>query len=469
MRFLLPRPPVPRAAVYALAVAVTATAPVAAQLSLRDALHAADQTAFGNRAAAGATAAQQAQTVAPLRGVLPALRIESGYLRTTDPVGTFGTALRQRAITPADFDPARLNYPAAVGNYQAGVVLEQPLLNADAWAGRRAAMQARDATVAQQQWTIVTTHADVIRAYYGAVLAAERASTLASASAAAHAHVTQAESMVKDGIATKSDALLAAVRAGEIDIQWADAQGAVRSMAAALQVALGHDPATSAVLPALLPPTTRIREVVAPDTVAEPIGVRADVSAAKLGVDAAQSDALRANSAYAPRLNAFARYDWNSATNLYGGDKNWTVGVMATWSPFGGPAEVADAGAARGREAAARAQADAAVARSRLEADQTRTALVVALTRLEIAERAVVQSAEAHRIIARKYEGGLATIVELLDAQAAETQSALALEQSRAGAIVAAADHRLALGRDPASLAAIEDRSAVAAIHDFDR
>ena len=40
-------------------------------------------------------------------------------------------------------------------------------------------------------------------------------------------------------------------------------------------------------------------------------------------------------------------------------------------------------------------------------------------------------------------------MVELLDAQAAETQSALALSQARWGAIVAAAERRRALGLDP--------------------
>ena len=128
-----------------------------------------------------------------------------------------------------------------------------------------------------------------------------------------------------------------------------------------------------------------------------------------------------------PRLNGFARYDWNSPTGLTSGDRNWTVGVMASWNPFAGASELADVEAADGRAQAAQAQADAARANARLEIEQTRTALSVALTRLDIAERAAAQSAEAHRIVSRKYGGGLAGVVELLDAQAAETQSALAL------------------------------------------
>jgi outer membrane protein TolC len=138
---------------------------------------------------------------------------------------------------------------------------------------------------------------------------------------------------------------------------------------------------------------------------------------------------------------------------------------MATWQPFAGARDLADVRATAAQRSAAQAQAEAAQANARLEDEQTRTTLAVALTRLAIAERAGVQSAEAHRIVGRKYEGGLATVVELLDAQAVETQSALALSQARWGAIAAAAERRRALGRDPATLETL-DESAPTAVHD---
>ena len=85
--------------------------------------------------------------------------------------------------------------------------------------------------------------------------------------------------------------------------------------------------------------------------------------------------------------------------------------------------------------------------------------MTVALTRLSIAERATAQGAEAHRIVARKYEGGLATVAELLDALATELQTELALSQAKWGTIAAAADRLLALGLDPATLGALDDSS----------
>ena len=438
-----------------------------AQLALRDALHEADRSAFRNRIAAGAAEAQHAQVIGALGGILPNTRLEAGYVRTTDPIGAFGSTLRQRVITQANFDPQRLNYPAPVGNYQSGVVVEQPLLNADAWAGRQAAAHAVNASRAAEEWTRLSTRADVIRAYFGAVLATERVATLEAAARAAHAHGAQADAMVKQGLVTKSDALLAAVRAGEVDAQLAEAQGGAATARRELAVLLGRDGSVSVDLApgAHLPSAERIRAEVSSDSAAVMGQPRSDVRAATEGLAAARSDEVRARSARLPRLNAFARYDWNSASRPYAGDRNWTLGAMVSWTPFGRAIEMADVEATTGRATGARAQADAASANARLDVEQSRIALGVALTRLEIAERAATQSAEAHRIVSRKYDGGLASVVDLLDAQAVETQSALALSQARWAAIAADATRRLALGVDPATLASLDDASAVAA-HD---
>ena len=452
-------------AIVFLVAAGAAAAGAGAQMTLGDAFRVADRAAYGNRAAAGDADARRAQRLAPLKGILPSVRVEAGYLRTTDPIGVFGATLRQRTVTAADFDPQRLNYPSAIGNYLGGIVVEQPIFNADAWTGRRAAARAADASRASEEWTRLSTRVDVVRAYYGAVLAAERARTLESAASAAHAHVAQAEAMVRQGLVTKSDALLASVRAGEIDMQLAEARGGAATARQQLAVLLGGDGADRSVaprLPATLPSSDRIIAVTAGDTADVAPRPREDVRAASRGLDAARADALRAGSAWLPRLNSFARYDWNSANGLYGGDGNWTVGVMASWNVFAGASDVADMQATRGRVAAARAQAEGAQAHARVEVEQSRIALSVALARLTIADRAAAQGAEAHRIVGRKYEGGLATVAELLDAQAVETKSALSLTEARWGAIVADAERRQALGLDPATLAALDETPAVA-------
>jgi outer membrane protein TolC len=130
---------------------------------------------------------------------------------------------------------------------------------------------------------------------------------------------------------------------------------------------------------------------------------------------------------------------------------------MASWSPFGGGSEIADRRTAQGRSDAALALSEAAEAGASLERQSTRTRIEVAIARLGIAETSVAQSVEAHRLVARKYDGGLATIAELLGAAALETVTRLDLSQARYQVIVADAELRRAAGVDLRGLTVLEN------------
>jgi outer membrane protein len=427
------------------------------ELTLAEALRRAERDAYANRIAAGESDVGAAGQLAALQGVLPNVRLEGGYARTTDPIGAFGVALRQRRIGPTDFDPARLNYPDATTNYGGALVLEQPLFNADAHLGRAAAGRAAAAARSSETWTRVDTRVDVIRAYYGIVLAREQVVTLESAVRVAQEHVRRAESLVANGLATRSDALLASVQAGELDAQLIEARGRADMALAQLAVLLGSPAEVLAPLPQRLPGSEAIRRL--PVDVPVAVERRGDVAAAQLGESAAALDVRRSRSQALPRLNALARYDWNSASRPFEGDENWTVGLLVSWAPFTSAAQLADMQTARGRAESARAGAAAALAQARLEAEQTATDWAVALERMRIAGIAVEQSTEAHRIVSRKYDGGLATVVELLGAAAVETQSALRLSHARYQAITTAAERLRALGHDPAAVSLLDGMS----------
>jgi outer membrane protein TolC len=432
--------------------------PLAAQhpLTLAEAFRHADSAAFTNRIAAGDARATGAQATATLQGILPTIRAVAGYARSNDPLAAFGYTLQQRGVTLASFNPASLNYPAAVTNWNGGFVAEVPLINVDAWFGRSAASSAAAAASASTRWTREVTRVDVVRAYFGAVLASEQATTLVAAAEAAHAHVRQAQSMVANGMATRSDALLAAVQAGQVDAQLIGAGGEAKIARRRLAMLLGQPGDTAFVLPDSLPSAAALRAL--PDAARpDSTGARLDVSAARLGVEAAERGVRRANARYLPRVNGFGRYDWNSPDQPFGGQGSYTVGIMASWSPFSGASEIAARQEARGRAEAASAGAEAAEAAAHLEQQATATRHDVALARLDIAETAVLQAAEAHRIVARKYAGGLATVAELLSAAAAEMQARLALSDSRYQVIVTDAAARQASGQDLMALTALEN------------
>ena len=428
----------------------------AQRLTLREALTRAEGSAYGNRAARAQASAEGARALGALQGILPTLRVEGGWMETTDPLNAFGLLLRQRGVTAAAFDPTVLNGPAARRNWSGGVVAEIPLFNADALAGRSAAKSGARAAVDKATWTAATTRLQVINAYYGALRATEAARTLEVADAAATDHVRQATAMLDQGLVARSDLLLAQVRAGEVAAQLIGTRAQAALVRQQLAVVLGTPADTGFALVDTLPSADRIRAVAASlaDGTAQD---RADVTAASNAASAAGRDAWRAGGRLLPRVNAFGRYDWNDPSTPFAGQKSWTVGVMASWTPFSGFAEVADLRGTRARAAAARALAEATGANADLELASRESDVTVALARVSLAEQAVEQGTEAHRLVARRYAGGLAAITELLGAQSAETQTRLGLTDARMNAIIALAARELARGADPAAVAAVEE------------
>ena len=425
-----------------------------APLTLSDAFRRADQHGFDNRIATATARSAAARAAGTLRGVLPAVRAEAGWLRSDDPLVGFGFLLRQRGVTAAAFDPAGLNQPPARSDVATGLVVEAPLINADAWQARRAAGFSRDAAQAHTDWVRSGSHLDVLRAYYAAVLARQQVATLELVNAAATGHVRDAEAAAANGLVTRSDALLAAVRQGEVETRLVAARGAAVIARLRLALATGTPSDTMSTLPATLPASMPAAD----DTAG--VMPRGDLRAATASRAAARADQQRADLALLPRINGFGRYDWHDAGSIAGGRAMWTVGVMATWSPFSGGAELADRRRAAADADAAEASAEAAQAAAELEQQVAATSMSVAGRALAIATNSVQQATEAHRIIARKYAGGLAAVSELLDAQSAELGARLAAARARYDLVIARAELARANGSDLTSLAAALDATA---------
>lgn len=445
-----------RTTIAALILATLAP-PLAAQrpLTLTEALERADARGYRNRMAAGEVDGRLAQAAGALPGILPTIRVSVGPTRSNDPLNAFGMTLQQGGVTAAAFDPARLNDPEPVTNWNAGVTAEVPLFNADAWLGRRAALTAAEAERSAAGWTRESVRLDVIRAWFGAVLAAEQVRTLEAALEAADAHVGQAESMVRNGMATGSDALLARVERGRVEALLIGARAGVVIAHRQLAVLMGTPGDHAFSLPDSLPSSEAVARLATLPI--DRSSERADLSAARLGLAAAEVDAKRVDSRYLPRINGFARYDWNSPDSPFGGSGRHTIGVMASWSPFDGAGTIAASRAAAAARTSAAAMAEAAEAAAALELASASSDLAVALARLEIAVVATQQSADAHRIVARKYAGELATVAELLSAAAVAREARLNEAAARYQVIVAAATLRLASGASLTELTVTEN------------
>lgn len=444
------RPPIG----FAAASDTDAAAPLAT-LSLGAVIASARTHDFGVRATRGQADASAGRVTASLAGVLPSVHVESGVSRTTDPLNAFGSTLRQRNVVAASFSPSALNNPQTTPNTSAALVAEVPLVNIDAWRGRRAATEALAANESATEWSARVAELNAANAWLGAVLAAEKIETFRSAVTAAAAHVRQGQSQLDHGLVTKSDVLLAQVRLGQAQarLEAAVADAAIARLRLAL--AMGTPADTAFTLPLVLP-TSRVVLDVARSAGAESSSVRSDVRASELASEAAMAAVGRARAQSLPRVNAVGRLDWNDRHAPFGGTNSWTVGLVVSWAPFTA-ATFGDTQSARGDAASAQASLDASRAGAALEQQQARAMLTVATSQLAIAERAVEQSAEAHRIVARKYDGGIATVTELLDAAAIETETRLAFADARYRVLAAAAAQLKASGHDLSPLATIDN------------
>jgi outer membrane protein len=126
---------------------------------------------------------------------------------------------------------------------------------------------------------------------------------------------------------------------------------------------------------------------------------------------------------------------------------SWDVGVSVRWSLFDGGrvrAETAEAAANRRAVEAQLRNFDAGV---EVEVRQRTAELTSANAAIEAAGVGVRAAAEARRVIAERFSAGVATNMDVLDAQTALLQAELDLTRARASAQLATARLDRALGR----------------------
>ena len=167
---------------------------------------------------------------------------------------------------------------------------------------------------------------------------------------------------------------------------------------------------------------------------------RADLRGVERQRDKAGLGVGLARSAWYPTLHAGAAYQFNDRSVPFGSDNNsWYAGASLKWEIFDGlrrtrEQEKAGALQAGAAEIVAQYRKEVAfqVAESRLLRDE-------ATKRSEVARAAVADAEEGLRIVQKRYEGALATVVELLDAQTTVNRSRAAAVDTEAELVLASA------------------------------
>ncbi len=373
--------------------------------------------------------------------------------RSNDALNAFGLKLSQRNATFNDLGlsqfagdgtvaPIALNNPDPVTNYNSRLELQIPLYNGGMISGYVdqahafiKAAQAGNQSARQQ----VIFH--VIQAYQGAHTAHAYVAVARKAEAAAEAYVKTTQNLLNEGLVVRSDLLFAQVNLSNIKVNLQEAE---RSEAAALDqlhLLLGMPLDENLEIgPDFIP--TGLSGTVA-ELQDEAVANNPGIQAMRSQMDVASAGVKVASADYYPHFNAMIRQDWNAPT-LQQKASSYTVAGVLSWQIF-------DMGVTRGavgRAKASRQELQARLGQAeegvRFQVADAWRGSAEAESRVDARTAAVVQAEEAQRLVAKRYENGVTTMVEVL---AAQTQ----LDKARAEEV--AAHYQLTIQRSALRLA----------------
>jgi outer membrane protein len=382
---------------------------------------------------------------------MPRVNLSLTATRSNDALNAFGMKLGQRNATFGDFGagefnpanpqvltvaPHDLNHPGAINNFNTRIELLVPVYNGGmvqsyvdtAKAYVRAAQSGDE--VARQQ---LAKH--VLMAYQGVHTARAYIKLAEEGRAAAEEYVRLSDRLHKQGMVVKSDVLSAQVNLADIKVKITEAKNAEASALNQLALLMGRSldepiDVGAPVTPDLLPGS-------AADLRAQALNEHAGLRALRNQLEGAGAQVGAARAGKKPQFNMMLRQDWNDA-NLGLDASSYTVAGVLSWAAFDGGvsnAAIDRAAAQRAELVAKLRQAEEGVG---YQVTEARRKALEAEEKIEARSAGLIQAQEAQRLVKKRYENGMATLVELLGAQA---------QLDKSNADLVAARYELAVNR----------------------
>jgi len=376
---------------------------------------------------------------------LPKITLSETYMRSDNPVMAFGSKLNQGGFTAADFDPAKLNNPAAVDNFNFRAELVQPVFNGGSeLVGYKRAKLGLKAAEKGLQRTRDETVFQVIRAYYGVMLAAEYVKVADKAHDTTSRHLKSAQQFFDQGMIVESEVLLAKVRLAEVSQMRIKAVNSLDTAKAALNMLMGREQ------DAPLEPSDALAACEGPGELGayleEAKSRRADLAGMEINVRNMEAGVDMARTGYLPNLNLIGRYELDDKDPFRGRGESYTVMGVLSWNVFDGFLTTKKASEAKANYNAAGHMYEQMKQGVLLEVRQAYNGAVEAGQRVEVARTAVDEGEEALRIIERRFDSGMARMLDVLDAETALTRARTGLVQALYDQNVSMASLRLATG-----------------------
>jgi outer membrane protein TolC len=359
---------------------------------------------------------------------LPALTLDSRYseqsgtLNLGEFVNPAYSALNQITGTtrfPTDLD---ITLPLA---HESRLRLAQPLFDASILAGHALARHTRDGQHLARGAAARRLAAEAQSAFLHVGAASSARRTWQATLALVMESERVAQRLVDAGEATPDQVLRARADRSDIEQRLAEARQTEAAAARALNRILRRplDAAVDELPDSLLRFEIALTEEQA---VASALARREELGQAEAGIHAANAGVRLATASFLPDVALALDYGFQGPDLSFGGDDDYAVlSIVLSWSLFNG-------GRDQARRSAARADAERLRLRRaeledlvRLEARQAYDAAVVARDAIATAEARLSAARRSFELMRRRYEEGLASQVEFLDARTAFTSADL--------------------------------------------
>ena len=378
-------------------------------------------------------------------GKQPVVHFSQSAIRSNNPVFVFGSLLEQGRFGASNFAIDSLNNPKGLFNFRSLVNARMPLFDQ-----RQTRSRVTQAEIGKRQMEFHAESVrqqlrfDVIRSYYGAVLAREMLKVSREAALSAEANRKKTKDMVEVGMTTDADFLAAEVELANANQQNLEAESDLITTLAALNLMLGDKPDVERELVGDL--SEKYFPIEPQDELIRiAFENRPDYQRAELAVQISRERTKSIKDQKLPSVDAFGNFGYSSPY-LANGSSDYTVGVNLTYTLF-------DAGRKARIEQVTEGETVAEMEKQNL-ANQISLGVVRALqsyktarAKIQVSIKSIAQADEALRIIQDRYKFGLTTFNEVLRAEAALVRSRHNLLTARSEYYINYASVLLATGR----------------------
>jgi outer membrane protein len=372
-------------------------------------------------------------------GLYPRIDFHESFVRTTNPAQAFSMKLNQEAITSQDFDPATLNNPSSIQNFASTFSLSMPVYDAGQIRGgveqARLNQESDSFSAERTRQEVITT---IVVAYVGVLLAQDRLQVVLQSLETANANEKMVRSRYQNGLVVKSDQLRAEVRVAELEQERLTAQSQVDVAKAVLNASMGLD--TGRLFQFVRPAEKELNPPGSLDKwCLESMRNRPDIRQLRLQETIGEEELKKARMAHLPSLYLTGSYEINTE-DFSQNANNYSMGVLLRFNIFGGfgtESKIHEAVANLQQMKARVRQFELAV---EVETRQAFSQAQSAYDRTKVAEASLNQAQEGLRIVRNRYENGLFTIVNLLDAEAS-------LQQTKTNYLRSLYDYKVAMAQ----------------------